>query len=558
MKKYLLVSLTLLFAAAFLWADEVTNAEQKAAFEGNATLSWGIDLGSGKRDFSDRAKHGFRNAASWKVTFPLLKKGDAPSKTPEGAQVYAEVQIKDIELGFESKQDAKDFKVTGKVDGISGKLVFYGAYLTVYDKPSFKTNYADLWKPFKNDDFKNDKDNGFKFEPGFDGAGTKIGYANKNMMDLDVGLKFGSNGDWDAKDGKLVTTEYFFEDKILTGPASYIVPAGQIWYGKGDGTTKSKYRKKYEAGTTIAVDAGKMVVVSVYKVETEIKDKERHSKYGFGFDFSMKPLDKLFGFKFSINSTFGAAKTNDKSGKLIQGYDKGVVGHIEDQVALSFGTELKSEPIDALKFTFGFDLGYAFDVSAKKSVAWDMLFNTEYKWVSGGLYVSSVGTPYAGFNGKTKKSTADMAVYLKFETKGDKKEASNLVEGLDAGIYLGMFRLLSKAPDGAKTQLPMLMKLWGSYKAQIGDSMWIKPVASFWLETNHYQNESGKVVKIPYIGVAYDLGVTYSPIEKVEITAKWAHGKLANNVYAQNVNVNRDGDTAVIKKPAWKFDGGCS
>ena len=61
MKKYLLVSLTALFAVAFLWAQDAATAEPKVDIEADATVSWGVDLGSGK---TIKAKHGFNNEAS--------------------------------------------------------------------------------------------------------------------------------------------------------------------------------------------------------------------------------------------------------------------------------------------------------------------------------------------------------------------------------------------------------------------------------------------------------------------------------------------------------------
>ena len=100
MKKYLLVSLTILFAAAFVWAADATVAEPKVDVDANATLSWGVDLGKG--DKID-AKHGFENKASWAVKFPLIKKGNAVS-TKSDVPVYGEVILKDIELDIVSKK----------------------------------------------------------------------------------------------------------------------------------------------------------------------------------------------------------------------------------------------------------------------------------------------------------------------------------------------------------------------------------------------------------------------------------------------------------------------
>lgn len=465
MKKYLLVSLTLLFAAAFLWAGDVTNtkAEEEPAIEGSATLSWGIDLGSGTGNTDERkVMHGFRNEAEWKVTFPLLKKGDAPSKTPEGAQVYAEVQIKDIELGFESKHDAKDFKTTGKVGGISGKLMFYGAYLIVYNKPNFTTNYADLWKPL------NGGDEEFQFKPGFSGYGTKIGYKNADIFGLDVGLKLGSNGDWEGK----------YPDKKDTDPLL-------------------------------------------------------HSKYGIGLDFSMKPLDKMLEFGLGVNATFDKAKHYKDTAGRKAAEDKNVIG---------FGAEVKSEPIDHLKFKLGFDGGMSFvtknmkDAKPVNVFAWDMLFSASYRWISSGIYVAGAGTPFAGFDLTTtdpaKKETADMGVFLKFETKGEKETDGNyLVKGLDASAALGMYSLLSKYRKDDKKQLPVFVKLHAAYKAMINDSMWIKPFATFWGETNHWENKTSTAVTNPYFGIAYALGVEYQPLEKVTLKAEWTHGITKDKRY---------------------------
>ena len=77
----------------------------------------------------------------------------------------------------------------------------------------------------------------------------------------------------------------------------------------------------------------------------------------------------------------------------------------------------------------------------------------------------------------------------------------------------------------------MLMKLWGSYKVTMKDSMWIKPFAALWVETNHWENKTTTVLTKPYVGVAYNIGVTYSPAEKVEVTAEWSHGKFNENRY---------------------------
>ena len=537
MKKYLFVSLTILFAAAFVWAEEATIQEPKIDIEADATVSWGVDFGSGTGKLEDRAMHGFNNAASWKVKFPLIKKGDKTSAKSD-VPVYAEVTLKDIELNIQSKHDKNDkkFALDGKVDKLKAKLVFYGAYLQVFNKPGFTTNYANLWEPLKKSDNYDDVEDivTSKFEPGFKGYGTKIGYANKNFMDLDVGLKFGSNGNWDSKPED-DSIDYTSGDGFIYNETEGTeVPKGDVWVNVA---TNTAYFGK-----------GKLPKDGPYlKYKAKKGRGAWHSKYGFGLDFSMKPLDKMLGIKFNINSTFVHAKNHDTT----KGYNNlSMTNQVENSVAFNIGAEVTSEPIDALKLKLGFDGGSLFHTGNyvlengtpknSKAFLWDMLFDTQYKWVGGGLYVASAGTAYQGLASKetdtSKLYIPDMATYVKFETKGDKKEASYLLEGLDAGIHLGFYDLLTFANKHAdvKWQVPMLMKLDGSYKVTMKDSMWIKPFATLWVETNHWENKTTTVITNPYVGVAYNIGVTYSPAEKVEVTAEWSHGTLNKNKFGGN------------------------
>ena len=532
MKKYLLASIAILFAAAFVWAEEATIQQPDIDVDADATVSWGIDLGSG--DISEKTiKHGFKNTDSWTVKFPLIKKGDKVSAKSE-APVYGEVKLTDIELNIQSKHDENGGKFTpdGKVDGLKAKLVFYGAYLQVYNKPGFASDYANLWEPLKKSSDYDDKEDDviYKFKPSFTGYGTKIGYANADLMDLDVGLKFGSNGNWEAKDAddpKPVIDKSLPHSEVLKNEGDE-VPKGEEWVDRSD-------NKHYVAGEKVPAKG----YYDVYKTKPGEKGKDDpHSKYAIGLDFSMKPLDKMLALELTVNSTFNVAK-DYKAGKADE--------RAEDSVMLNVGAKVKSEPIDALKFTLGFDGGSLFkknNPKDEKTFAWDLLFSTEYKWVGAGVYVASAGTPYAGLNAKdNNKDIADMAMYVKFETKGDKKEASNLVEGLDAGAHLGFYRLLTLANKSkdSKMQLPMLLKLWGSYKVSLNDSMSLKPFATLWVETNHYETTANATKKTadPYVGIAYDVGLTYSPVEKVEVTAKWAHGKLRNNEYGDSSTASK-------------------
>lgn len=476
MKKYLLVTLTILFAATFVWAADATTAESAIDIEAEATLSWGVDFGSSS---DSTLRHGFNNEASWTVKFPIYKKADRTS-TKSNVPVYGEVSLTEVKLNIVSEDgDKKNFIVDGKVKGLKAKLVFYGAYLTVHDKPDFSANYAQIWEPLEKDDDYDEKP--FTFKGKFDGYGTKLGYANKDLMDLDVGLKFGSNGNWETEPDKPeidYTAAPTDVHQLAVNPPAVPakVPADKIWVSKVDG-------KKY-------YEDEKPAPGEYWEYGVKPVDPAKYGVYGIGFDFSMKPLDKMLAVALTVNSV------------LHTSYDK--------KPNVNFGVKVTSEPIDGLAFKAAFDGMYVFD----KDFDWDTIFTAQYKWVGAGVYVGSAGT----FIGKgTPDNMVDMAVFAQFETKGEKEDATNLVEGLDAGVYVGMYRLIRGANDN---KFPLFTKVWGAYKININDSMWIKPFADLWLET------VGKDVKL-----AYDLGVTFSPVEKVEVQAKWNQGTTDKNKY---------------------------
>ena len=476
MKKYLLVTLTILFAATFVWAADATTAESAIDIEADATLSWGVDFGSSS---DSTPRHGFNNEASWTVKFPIYKKADRTS-TKSNVPVYGEVSLTEVKLNIVSEDgDKKKFIVDGKVKGLKAKLVFYGAYLTVHDKPDFSANYAQIWEPLEKDDDYDEEP--FTFKGKFDGYGTKLGYANKDLMDLDVGLKFGSNGNWETEPDKpeidytAAPSDVHNLAPVPPAPPAK-VPADKIWVSKVDG-------KKY-------YEDEKPAPGEYWEYGVKPVDPAKHGVYGIGFDFSMKPLDKMLAVALTVNSV------------LHKNYDK--------NPNVNFGAKVTSEPIDGLAFKAAFDGMYVFD----KDFDWDTIFTAQYKWVGAGVYVGSAGT----FIGKgSPDNMVDMAVFAQFETKGEKEDATNLVEGLDAGVYVGMYRLIRGANDN---KFPLFTKVWGAYTIHINDSMWIKPFADLWLET------VGKDVKL-----AYDLGVTFSPVEKVEVQAKWNQGTTDKNKY---------------------------
>ena len=470
MKKYLLVSLTILFAAAFVWAEEAAPATPSVDVEADATLSWGIDLGQGDLN-AKNITHGFKNEASFSVKFPLIKKGNKVSAKTD-APVYGQVSLKDIELKFLSEKGDNAFRLAGQVKDIEAKLFFYGAYLTVYDAPSFRSNYAQIWKPLENDDKYEASKN--RFRPGFGGMGTKLGYTNKNFMDLDVGVKLGSNGPW-SPEGEKANDSYwkYFDGNTKLGENEVI----DAHYLRTETDAKTGATKRIYTGAYGSRECPPEGNYLVTKLGT--KKAESSSKYGVGVDFSIKPLDKMLELALTVNSTFS------------KDYGSGS--------GLNFGVEVKSQPIDGLKLKAGFDGGIGFVSGSKFN--WDTVFTADYKWIGAGVYFAPKDVPGVG-------AKLNLSAFAKFETKADKKDATNLVEGLNAGAYVGLYRLLD-----ASNGLSMLTKVWGSYTIGLNDSSWIEPFATVWIETASKE-----------LALAYNLGVVYSPVEKVEVEAKWQQG----------------------------------
>ena len=486
MKKYLLVSLTILFAAAFVWAADATTVEPSVDIEAEATLSWGVDLSKGS------AKHGFYNEASWTVKFPLLKKADRTS-TKSDVPVYGEVSLKDVELNVVSEKDSNGrFALDGKVDDLQAKLVVYGAYLTVYNVPDFTSNYAEIWAPLQKN--KKYRPQNYRFDPSFDGYGTKIGYANKDFMDLDVGLKLGSSSYWAPSTSKSdVQTMKYFDGNTALGDKEYIYIGDS---GDPDAVPPVGPSGKWVNGKLVRFpEAG------WYPFVKRTNADPTTYQYALGFDLSMKPLDKMLGLAFTVNTT------------LSKDYP---------DANLNFGLEATSEPMDGLKLKAGFDGMYDFK-AASNAFNWDTVFTAQYKWVGAGVYAVSNGT-------KVGAGNTDLAVFAQFVTKGDKSDATNLVEGLDAGAYIGMYKLLSKLNNN---QFPLLAKVWGSYKINLNDAMWVKPFADVWLET-----ASSNASLTKSVALAYDLGVKFSPVEKVEVQAKWQHGHVSNNVHGNTITTS--------------------
>ncbi|AOF60570.1 hypothetical protein A8P28_04440 [Treponema pallidum subsp. pallidum] len=164
--------------------------------EGYAELAWGI----ASEKNGGAIKHGFKTTTDFKIVFPIVAKKDFKYRG-EG-NVYAEINVKALKLSLESNGGAK-FDTKGSAKTIEATLHCYGAYLTIGKNPDFKSTFAVLWEPWTaNGDYKSKGDKPV-YEPGFEGAGGKLGYKQTDIagtgLTFDIAFKFASNTDWEGK-----------------------------------------------------------------------------------------------------------------------------------------------------------------------------------------------------------------------------------------------------------------------------------------------------------------------------------------------------------------------
>jgi len=556
MKKILSILMILVLAGGVVFAQ--TEPEVR----GGATLSWGIDFGAGsqtdyKKGGSDNhavATHGFYNENDLEVRLPFFKRHEdlAGGSADKEADVYADVSLFATPHVDDDARKANGWSNKGIPDwSIEATLHFFGAYMTVYPKPDFSAAMALGWRPI----VSNRRAAGlvYWFTPEFTGWGTKIGYKKADLMDLDVGLKLASNGSWHQ----------------------YSSDGDKPW----DGTKGNKRR-------------------------------EKDSKYAFGLDFSMQPVEKYLGVEATLNATFGRLFNKgplENPGDY--GYNAGlnpenVGGEKKDSGMVNFGVAFTSEPIEKMEVKLGFDgaTGITYKDEKgdnKQTLGWDAGLSVKYRWVDAALYFAGTGTQYQGYNvagddpSKFKFYGINMAAHLAFESKDEGD--TNFVPGLAFHAKVNAYDLLAKratedidesarktliallnegkgltAPipgiggpfshedllDVAlKTKyasIPLGLNVGVSYKYGMTDVMWVKPYAEIYAETNHYKQHSDthegdadKMISKLYLGMAYELGVVFQPIEKVEVKASWEHGKLNKNKYEGGFN----GGDYMIKTP---------
>lgn len=534
MKKILAILMILVLVGGVAFAQLTPQVTAKAS------VNWGIDFGAGK---NAKAQHGFENLLDAKVVIPLYM-GTLNSKTEGDVRMNFDLGVNlayrfydqlsnsaSPHLAWDSDAEFKLWRKT--LSDMSASIHFFGGYMNVYGRPDFSTNYAQIWSPIR--------DNGVAWGPetsgDITGFGTKLGYASDDLagtgLKFDAGLKFGSNGSWKAKG---TTSE---KKEIVTLAAGDTVDAAAKYYKfdpslftlSADGNLVINLKGKTPSTFTGAGgEAGQYVKV------TTTATGSAANKYAFGLDLSLG-YDKWVTLDFGINATFDNVKDFGKAGV----HEDVAAGSNPDKPYLGMGFKLGSKPVDGLALTLAMDA--LTNVGTDSKVAFDLRFDASYKWVALGAYFGNDLSAYAGKD-KNNKAIGDMAAMIAFKSaaSGD----TNFVEGLAFGVDFRLNHLLSAIPTGDKSTLPMGISAWVNYKYALTDSMWVKPYANFWGETNRKSIDASKTDK--FFGVAYKVGATFSPAEKIEIDTYWSQGKLSWNKY--------EGTEGMISAPAFDAHNG--
>lgn len=526
MKKILSILMILVLVSGVAFAQLTPQVTASAA------VNWGIDLGSGSKA---TPQHGFENKFAAKVVVPLYM-GKLNSKT-EG-DVHMNFDI-DLNLAYRFygatsnstspyvpwASDAELALWRKTLSGMSASVHFFGGYMNILGRPDFSTNFAKIWGGITDDGTQKKP----KTEGDITGFGTKLGYKNDDILGtglkLDAGLKFGSNGSWEAKgkdaEDKFKIVDLKADDKLTAG-IEYFKQTGYDGEGKPIfSSTAAVFSGLLDPATglnTVAVaEAGKYLTK-----KTSPATGPAASKYAIGFDLSLG-YDKWVTFDFGINATFDPVVNFGEAGA------EAAEKSNPNKPYIGTGFKIGSKPVEGLALSFGMDT--LMNVGKDSKPAFDIVFNTSYKWVKAGVYYGNELSNYTGKN-KEGKVIGDMAAMLAFssEDSGD----TNFLGGLAFGVDFRLNHILTHISDADKENLkilPMGLKSWVSYKRNLTDSMWIKPYTTVWAESNHTSYADGTVSTKNYVGVAYEIGTTFSPMEKVEIDAKWSHGKTEDNKY---------------------------
>ena len=198
MKKIIAITAMAAAAAALSFADEPVADLKVAELSGNASVTWGVDLDTGKT--------GFRNEGESTFKVNIANKG---SKSVSGEGVYAEIGVEATQnVGFKSHSATTDESGVGTWDGDNGgkvkvsaaKLHFGPVYLGITTGDTVLGEFGPQNAVFSSN-LKIDNVAGTKRE-----QGIVAGYTS-NLFD--IAFDFRSNKDGDNYSVEYAMSQFF-------------------------------------------------------------------------------------------------------------------------------------------------------------------------------------------------------------------------------------------------------------------------------------------------------------------------------------------------------------
>lgn len=275
----LLLALAVLGGAVFAQAPAYT-------LTGSATLTWGYDL--------DTEAHGFTNAASATLTFPL----GAHKAAKTGEAITGEISISEFKAGIEVT-NAADAVLTSTKGAVTAKILFpSNLYLQIAAAPSFTINQAQQLATWVTKDFADAK----KTAPTLTSAG---GFTFGMSGDFNFALKVGSTNTHTAvaaAAGAWVVEPVYINTAVTTAVANveYSVDNGVTWTGTvGVGSALKRTRtaavaapaNDYMAGADVGVKLGDLGTLAVNAIYGRFQ--ATNATLGLGLKASLKPIDGL-------------------------------------------------------------------------------------------------------------------------------------------------------------------------------------------------------------------------------------------------------------------------
>lgn len=277
----LLLALAVLGGAVF--------ADPAYTLTGSATLTWGYDL--------DTQAHGFTNAASAKLVFPLGAHKDAKT----GEAITGEISISEFKVGIEATETNAAALTTTK-GAVTAKILFpSNLYLQIASAPKFEINHAQQMATWVTKDFADAK----KAAPAITSAG---GFTFGMTGDFNFALKVGSTNTHTAAaaaagttpkyelvvltaDVTTATTGVTYVTDPVTDGGETATPVAGTWWKKTLTAAVAAPANDYLVGADVGVKLGDLGTLTANAIYGAFQ--ATNPTLGLGLKATLAPIDGL-------------------------------------------------------------------------------------------------------------------------------------------------------------------------------------------------------------------------------------------------------------------------